>query len=66
MNVVINGEQREVQPHTSVGEAVRSVTDTSHRVAVAVNDEVVPRARWEHTELSDNDRVDVLTPVQGG
>lgn len=66
MSVVINGERREVQPHMSVGQAVRTVTDASHRVAVAVNDEVVPRAQWEHTELSDNDRVDVLTPVQGG
>jgi sulfur carrier protein len=35
-------------------------------VAVAVNDEVVPRRVWSATALADGDRVEVLTAVQGG
>jgi sulfur carrier protein len=35
-------------------------------VAVAVNDEVVPRRAWSATALADGDRVEVLTAVQGG
>jgi sulfur carrier protein len=35
-------------------------------VAVAVNDDVVPRASWSTTALRPGDRVEVLTAVQGG
>jgi sulfur carrier protein len=35
-------------------------------VAVAVDGEVVPKARWAGTVLADGARVEVLTAVQGG
>ena len=35
-------------------------------VAVAVGDEVVPRAEWPITRLADGARVEVLTAMQGG
>ena len=35
-------------------------------VAVAVDGEVVPKARWAATALADGARVEVLTAVQGG
>jgi sulfur carrier protein len=35
-------------------------------IAVAVNDEVVRRARWETTPLRENDEIEVIHAVQGG
>ncbi|WP_436701675.1 sulfur carrier protein ThiS [Nocardioides sp. BYT-33-1] len=35
-------------------------------VAVAVNEEVVPRGAWPERRLSDGDVVEVVTAVQGG
>jgi sulfur carrier protein len=35
-------------------------------VAVAVNGEVVPRARWPEHRVLDGDRVEALTAMQGG
>ncbi|QBI53817.1 sulfur carrier protein ThiS [Streptomonospora litoralis] len=66
MDVIINGERREVSPRTTVEEVVRSLTQAPGGVAVALNDEVVPKAGWATTRLGDDDRVDVLTAVQGG
>ncbi|GAA4890387.1 sulfur carrier protein ThiS [Streptomonospora salina] len=66
MNVIINGERRAVEPRTTVADVVRSLTQDSGGVAVALNDEVVPKAGWAVTEVGDSDRVDVLTAVQGG
>ncbi|MBU2694571.1 sulfur carrier protein ThiS [Pimelobacter sp. 30-1] len=37
-----------------------------HGVAVAVNDEVVPRGEWAARRLVDGDVVEVVTAVQGG
>ena len=35
-------------------------------VAVAVDDEVVPRATWDSFVLAEDARVEVLTAMQGG
>ncbi|PFG33938.1 sulfur carrier protein ThiS [Sanguibacter antarcticus] len=35
-------------------------------IAAAVNDRVVPRSRWASTLLDDDDRIEIVTAVQGG
>lgn len=35
-------------------------------VAVAVNEAVVPRARWSEVSLKPGDTVEIVKPVQGG
>ncbi|MFG6193760.1 sulfur carrier protein ThiS [Nonomuraea sp. JJY05] len=66
MIVTINGASHEVADGMTVAQAVRTLTTATTGVAVAVNDEVVTRSSWETTALSDRDRVEVLTAVQGG
>ncbi|RNL86382.1 sulfur carrier protein ThiS [Halostreptopolyspora alba] len=66
MDVIINGERRDLAPRTTVAAVVRSLTEQTSGIAVTVNDEVVPKASWSGTEVTENDRVDVLTAVQGG
>ncbi|MBB6172523.1 sulfur carrier protein [Nocardiopsis mwathae] len=66
MKVIINGEPRDLAPRSTVADAVRTLTEAREGIAVAVNDEVVPKATWATTVVSENDRVDVLTAVQGG
>ncbi|MFT5033876.1 MAG: sulfur carrier protein [Bermanella sp.] len=38
----------------------------SGKVAVAINEDFVPRSAYAHTSLKAEDRVDVVAPVQGG
>ncbi|GAB3447140.1 sulfur carrier protein ThiS [Streptomonospora sediminis] len=66
MDVIVNGERREIPPQTTVEEVVRTLTQAPSGVAVALNDEVVPKAGWGTTEVGEADRIDVLTAVQGG
>ncbi|GHD28618.1 sulfur carrier protein ThiS [Streptomyces galbus] len=66
MNVSVNGEPREVAPGTALDAVVRSLTAAPSGVAAALNETVVPRAQWPATPLSEGDRVEVLTAVQGG
>lgn len=35
-------------------------------IAVAINDTVIPRSNWDHTTLSHQDRVTIITATQGG
>jgi sulfur carrier protein len=66
MTVTVNGVDRAVHSSLTVAEVVRQLGADAPGSAVAVNDEVVPRAGWAATVLADGDRVEVLTAVQGG
>ncbi|MFD4263233.1 sulfur carrier protein ThiS [Streptomyces sp. NPDC058534] len=66
MNISVNGEPREVAPGTALEALVGTLTAAPSGVAAALNETVVPRARWSATALADGDRVEVLTAVQGG
>ncbi|MEU4489314.1 sulfur carrier protein ThiS [Streptomyces purpurascens] len=66
MNISVNGEPRDIRPGTALDTVVRSLTTSPSGVAAALNETVVPRAQWPSTSLSDGDRVEVLTAVQGG
>ncbi|MFE0950669.1 sulfur carrier protein ThiS [Streptomyces mutabilis] len=66
MNISVNGEPREVTPGTVLDTVVGTLTTAPSGVAAALNETVVPRARWSATALADGDRVEVLTAVQGG
>lgn len=70
----INGEPRTLED--AVGkvsialgallEEELSITSESRGVAVAVNDEVVPKSQWFATMIERDDRVEVIRATQGG
>ncbi|MFJ3668391.1 sulfur carrier protein ThiS [Streptomyces sp. NPDC090106] len=66
MNISVNGRPRDVAPGTALDSVVRSLAPAPSGVAAALNETVVPRAQWPSTPLSDGDRVEILTAVQGG
>ena len=66
MRVIINGEPHQVSDPMSLAQAVALLTSAQTGVAAAVNGDVVRRAVWKTTSLTDGDEVEVLTAVQGG
>jgi sulfur carrier protein len=68
VNLLINGEPRELGERPRVPDAVTAVggDPAARGVAVAVDGEVVPRGEWERFELRDGQRVEVVRAVQGG
>lgn len=69
MDVMINGDNRALEPQTTVGMLVEDALSdrpSLDGVAVALNEEVVPRSGWETTALSEGDRVEILTAREGG
>jgi sulfur carrier protein len=66
--IFVNGNVLEAAPgeRLSVLLARLGVDADAQGVAVAVDGEVVPRARWESFDLEESARVEVLSPMQGG
>jgi len=65
--IVVNGERRPLPQDGLVG-VLRDlgVDPEAGGVAVAVNEQVVPRAQWSVYRLRCGDRVEVVRPVAGG
>ncbi|MDQ6817436.1 MAG: sulfur carrier protein ThiS [Actinomycetota bacterium] len=68
MQVTINGEQREIEPASTVASVVHSLAGApeGRGLAVALSGEVVPRTLWPSTELADGDQLEIVVAVQGG
>ncbi|MFI0899501.1 sulfur carrier protein ThiS [Streptomyces sp. NPDC020983] len=66
ITVHVNGRARELEAPVALDALVAALTTAPSGVAAALNETVVPRTRWSSTPLSDGDRVEVLTAVQGG
>ena len=64
--LTVNGAPSTVDAGATVGSLVDASMPNRRGLAVAVNDEVVPRSQWDHTPLYDGDRVEILTAAQGG
>jgi len=65
-DVVVNGEKQSIANGVTVADLVASLTASPAGCAVAVNDVVIPRPTWSDRVLERDDRVEVLTAVQGG
>jgi len=67
MTITCNGETVAADATTVADLLARRLGDRRpHGVAVAVNDEVVPRGQWPSYALRDGDVVEIVTAVQGG
>ena len=66
MRVRLNGSDTELDDDTTLDAVVRRYGRGERGIAVALNGEVVGRARWNDVKLAEGDRVEVLGAIGGG
>jgi len=65
--ITLNGRPRDQRPDslTALVQA-EGFGPEARGIAVAVNGQVIPRARWATTPLADGDSVEIVKIMQGG
>ncbi|HNT36644.1 MAG TPA: sulfur carrier protein ThiS [bacterium] len=66
MFLTVNGRKHEHQGNGTLLSLLGEIGAEAKRVAVVLNDEVVPRTSFECTDLKPDDRVEILTFAGGG
>jgi len=66
MKVIINGEPRELESSTSIEQLVQLLDLQGKRLAIEVNQEIVPRSQFASFQLSEHDRVEIVHAIGGG
>ena len=67
MTIHINDQPRALAAGTVLADLLRELGLAERKgVAIAINDEVVPRSSWSARPLADGERVIVIQATQGG
>jgi len=66
IKVSVNGEIKEVSEHLNVNELIEELGYRTKGFAVAVNTTFVAINTYANTIIKENDKIDILAPVQGG
>jgi len=67
VQIQINGEPREFSNDSlRLSELVEQLALAPQRIAVELNRQIIRRGEWEHTEVRDGDRVEIVHFVGGG
>jgi len=66
MNILINGNNQQVNDSLTAAQLVENLGLQGKRIAMEVNQEIVPRSSYETFHLSENDRVEIINAVGGG
>jgi sulfur carrier protein len=68
MNIKINGEVLNVKEKITLLDFVTGRLDGKEPrgIAVALNDTIIPKQKWNETIVSENDTIEIVHAVQGG
>ncbi len=66
MQIFLNGETRALESNATVAELVESLGLAGRRIAVEVNEEIVPKSEHGGIRLTEGDRVEVVHAIGGG
>lgn len=64
--VTVNGEGRAIASDSTVADLVAAMGVGPRGIAVARNEQVVPRSTWADAVVRADDRIEILDAAQGG
>jgi sulfur carrier protein len=64
--ISLNGEPRAISPDQTVGDLLAGLKLNPKRLAVELNEKVLPRGEFGSVRLQTGDRVEIVTLVGGG
>lgn len=65
MKLIINGTEKDI-PAVTVAALIDHLAAKGDRVAVELNGDIIPRAKWPDSPLKDGDKLEIVHFVGGG
>ena len=66
ITVQLNGEDQQLALGSNLLQAIEQWQPGPSGFAVAVNQQFVPKSRYQQTALAEGDQVELVIPMQGG
>lgn len=66
IHILLNGEPHALAADLTAADLVEQLGLSGRRIAVEINEEIVPRSQLAVTPLADGDQVEVVHAIGGG
>ncbi len=67
MNIYVNGNTHSTDAEFTIIQLLKKIEILDVKgVAIAVNEEIIPKNEWENFFLKENDKVLIITATKGG
>ncbi|MGH9839980.1 MAG: sulfur carrier protein ThiS [Blastocatellia bacterium] len=66
MQITVNGEAHRLATGSKVTDLVSKLQLAEKRLAIELNLNILPRAKWAETALNDGDKLEIVHFVGGG
>lgn len=66
MQIIVNGESRQVPAECSAADLVNILEMQNAKIAMEVNLEIIPRSQYADYQLKDGDKVEIVRAIGGG
>ena len=66
MQITVNGEFREISATTTASTLIESLGLAGKRLAMEVNQEILPRSQFDTHAFQAGDRVEIVQAIGGG
>ena len=66
MEIIVNGEARQVPDTYTAEQLIESLGLSGKRIAMEVNEDILPRSRYSIHGFAAGDRIEVVQAIGGG
>lgn len=67
MDIIVNDQLESVEENCTISNLIKHLNITSFNgIALAINQNVIPREQWNQYSLSEKDKVILIKATQGG
>ena len=66
MNIYVNGKLRQVPDDATAAGLIAELSLAGKRIAIEINQDIVPRSAYHQHVLRDGDRVEIVQAIGGG
>ncbi|HBH35913.1 MAG TPA: thiamine biosynthesis protein ThiS [Gammaproteobacteria bacterium] len=66
MQIILNGDKRTLDEGATVSDLIAELNLTDQRMAVEVNEELVPRSTFSSHHLRAGDKMEIVHAIGGG
>lgn len=66
MNIILNGQNKKIDDNTNIEKLLIILELDNKRLAVEVNQTIIPRAEFDTFTLSELDKVEIVQAIGGG
>ncbi len=64
--ITINGQPKTLDAPLNLFDVLEQEDVIGMMIAVAKNNEIVPKDKWGSTKIADGDTLEIVAPMQGG